>query len=527
MRKSKTISKTEVHGNLVRGKPTILAILDGWGIGPKDKTNAIWLAKTPAFDALTKKYPYTQLGATGSNVGLDNHQTSGSETGHMNIGAGRVVPQDSRKISESINTGTFFHNPAFLGAISHIKKNNSDLHLMGLLGNEDSPHMNPYHLEALLLLAKRNNIKNVYIHFFTDGRDSYPKSALQHLASWEKNIEQIGVGKIASLIGRFWAMDRAKNWNRLKTAYDLLASGKGKKFNVASEAVRYAYQKKLTDEYIKPSVMAEKGKPIARIKNNDSVIFFNLRSDRARQFTKLFVLEKSKETRLPSPRLKNLYFVAMSNFGPDLPVPTAFQDHPLNGTLPVALAEFSQLYIAEKEKFAHITYFLNGGYADSLNGEDRLMVPSPVTDNYAKIPQMSAGKITQTVLDFLKKRKYDFTAINFANADMVGHTGNMKATIKAVEVVDKSLARIYKELAKFDGNLVIAADHGNADCMWDAKAKLPMTFHTKNPVPLVICADRFRRKKLASGGVLGNIAPTLCDIMGVNKLREMKLKSLL
>jgi 2,3-bisphosphoglycerate-independent phosphoglycerate mutase len=398
---------------------------------------------------------------------------------------------------------------------------------MGLLGNIDSPHMNPYHLEALLLLAKWSNIKNVYIHFFTDGRDSYPKSALTHLASWEKIIGQIGVGKIASLVGRFYAMDRAKNWNRLKTAYDLLLGGKGKKYKNSEDAIRDNYKRNITDEYIKPSVITENGKPIAKIKDNDSVIFFNLRSDRARQFAKLFVLEKSKETKLPAPRLKNLYFVAMTNFGPDLPVHTAFQEHPLNGTLPVALAEFSQLYIAEKEKFAHITYFLNGGYADALNGEDRLMVPSPITDNYAKIPQMSAGKITQKVLGFLKKGKYDFTAINFANADMVGHTGDIKATIKAVEVVDKSIAKIYKEVSRLGGNLVITADHGNADCMWDAKAKLPMTFHTKNPVPFIVCADRFRGKKLKSGGVLGNIAPTLCDIMGADKLREMKLKSLL
>ncbi len=527
MKKNEVISKARDYGNLVRSKPTILAILDGWGIGPKDDTNAIWLAKTPAFDVLTKKYPYTQLGATGTDVGLENRQTSGSETGHMNIGAGRIVKQDSRKISESINAGTFFHNPAFLGAISHVKKNGSNLHFMGLLGNEDSPHMNPYHLESLLLLAKRNNIKNVYIHFFTDGRDSYPKSALAHLESWEKILRQVGVGKIASLIGRFYAMDRAKNWSRLKIAYELLVSGKGKKFGRASDAVKYAYQKNLTDEYIKPSLIGGKGEKFAKIRNSDSVIFFNLRSDRARQFTKFFVLEKSKETSLPKPRLKNLYFVAMTNFGPDLPVHTAFQEHPLNGTLPVALSEFSQLYIAEKEKFSHITYFLNGGYADALNGEDRLMIPSPITNDYAKIPQMSAEKITQKVLDFLKKRKYDFTAINFANADMVGHTGNMKAAIKAVEAVDKSIAKIYKELSRLGGKLIITADHGNADCMWDKYAKLPMTFHTKNPVPFVVCSDELCGKKLSSGGVLGNIAPTLCDILEADKLKEMKLGSLI
>lgn len=506
---------------------TILAILDGWGVGPNDDTNAIYIAKTPVFSYLQEKYPYSQLKATGRDVGLDNNQTSGSETGHMNIGAGRIVKQDSRKISESINTGTFFHNSAFLGAISHVKKNGSNLHLAGLLGNEDSPHMNPYHLEALLLLAKRNNVKNVFIHFFTDGRDSFPKSALEHLASWNKKIKQIGVGKIASLVGRFYAMDRAKNWDRLKIAYDLMAAGKGKKFSGAKDAVRYNYQNNLTDEYIKPALIGGKKKGFVTINNNDSVIFFNLRSDRARQFAKLFVLEKSKETKLPVPRLKNLYFVAMTNFGPDLPVHTAFQEHPINGTLPAALAKFSQLYIAETEKFAHITYFLNGGYADALDGEDRLMIPSPIVDNYAKIPQMSAEKITQKVLGFLKNSKYDFTTINFANADMVGHTGDMKAAVKAVEFVDRCLGKLYKEISKIGGNLIVTADHGNADCMWDKKAKLPMTFHTKNPVPFILAGDKYKNTKLEAGGVLGNIAPTVCEIMQIEKLPEMKLKSLI
>jgi 2,3-bisphosphoglycerate-independent phosphoglycerate mutase len=508
-------------------KPTILAILDGWGIGPKDKTNAIWLAKTPVFDYLSKKYPFTKLGATGTDVGLDDRQTSGSETGHMNIGAGRVAVQDSRIISESIKSETFFHNPAFLGAVSHVKKNNSDLHLMGLLGNLDSPHMNPYHLEALLVLAKKNKIKNVYIHFFTDGRDSYPKSARSHLDEWKKRIYDIGIGKIATLVGRFYAMDRAKNWNRLKIAYDLLVNGKGSMFGNLEEAIESNYKKGYTDEYLRPSIKTENGKPLAKIKDNDAVIFFNLRSDRARQFTKFFVLGKSDEMKLPTPRLKNLYFVAMTNFGPDLPVHTAFYGHSLNGTLPVSLQKFRQLYIAETEKFAHITYFLNGGYPDAIAGEDRLMIPSPIVENYAEKPEMSAQKITAEILNSLKSGTYDFTAVNFANADMVGHTGNMKAAIKAVETVDNCLGKIYREISKQDGNLVVTADHGNADCMWDAKAHLPMTFHTKNPVPLIAAAKKLRGKKLASGGLLGNLAPTLCEIAEVDKLKEMTLKSLL
>jgi 2,3-bisphosphoglycerate-independent phosphoglycerate mutase len=510
-----------------KNKSTILAILDGWGIGPRNKTNAIWLAKTPVFDALSKKYSFTTLAAHGNAVGLDSHQVSGSETGHMNIGAGRIVEQDSRKISESINSGTFFHNPAFLGAINHVKKNNSSLHLMGLLGNMNSPHINPYHLEVLLILAKKNGTKNVFIHFFTDGRDSYPESAIEHLKEWKKKLYDIGIGKIATLVGRFYAMDRAKNWKRLKIAYDLLVNGKGKKYKNSEDAIRDNYKKKITDEYIGPSVVLGNGKPMVRIKDNDAVIFYNLRSDRARQFTKLFVQEKSVETKLPLPRLKNLYFVAMTDFGPDLPVHTAFYSHSLNGTLPVALKDSRQLYIAESEKFAHVTYFLNGDYADAIAGEDRLTIPSPVIENYAKKPEMSAGKITNAVLKFLREGKYDFLAVNFANADMVGHTGDIKAAVKAVEAVDKCVAKVYKEIRKREGNLVITADHGNADCMWDEKARLPMTFHTKNPVPFITCSAKLRGKKLASGGVLGNIAPTVCDIMEIDKLKEMKLRSLL
>ncbi len=508
-------------------KPTILAILDGWGIGPRDDTNAIHLAKTPAVDYLAKKYPSTRLEATGTDVGLENRQTSGSETGHMNIGAGRVATQDSRLISESITSGTFFHNPAFLGAISHVRKNNSDLHLMGLLGNEDSPHMNPYHLEALLVLAKRSGIKNVYIHFFSDGRDAYPKQGLEHIGEWKQNIYDIGIGKIATVIGRFYAMDRAKNWKRLQTAYDLLVKAKGKKFKNAETVFEKSYKRKVTDEYVGPCVITENGKPIAKIKDNDAVIFFNLRSDRARQFTKLFVQQKSKETSLPRPRLKNLYFVAMTNFGPDLPVHTAFLSHPLNGTLPVALRNLRQLYIAETEKFAHVTYFLNGGYADPIAGEDRMMIPSPKVSNYAQKPEMSAGKITGFILKSIKEAKYDFITVNFANADMVGHTGDMKAAVMACEAVDQAIGKIWKEIEKNDGDLVATADHGNADCVWDKKARRPMTFHTKNPVPFIICAKKMLRKKLKSGGVLGNIAPTLCDIMEIDKLKEMKLKSIL
>ena len=397
---------------------------------------------------------------------------------------------------------------------------------MGLLGNEDSPHMNPFHLEALLILAKKNGVENVYLHFFTDGRDSYPKSAIEHLTEWEDTMQKVGVGKIATLVGRFWAMDRAKNWNRLKIAYDLLVNGKGEKCENAENGIKASYKRGITDEYLKPLVMSENGAPVARIKDGDAVVFYNLRSDRARQFTKLFALEKSKELNLPKPRLKNLYFVAMTHFGPDLPIHTAFYSHSLNGTLPVAFHELRQLYIAETEKFAHVTYFLNGGFADAIAGEDRMMIPSPRESNYAKVPEMSAKKIAAHIVQTAKRAKYDFIAVNFANADMVGHTGDMRAAVRAAETVDSCVKKLYDVSAKAGGTLVVTADHGNADCMWDKKAKLPMTFHTKNPVPFIVCSEKMRGKKLESGGVLGNVAPTLCDILDIPKLKEMKATSL-
>ncbi len=507
-------------------KISILVILDGWGIGPKDDTNAIHLAKTPTFDFLTKEYPYCELAAHGNAVGLDSHQVSGSETGHMNIGAGRIVEQDSRIISESINNGSFFRNPVLKGAVKHVKKYNSNLHLMGLLGNEDSPHMRPYHLRALLLLTKENGVKNVFIHFFTDGRDSYSKSAPEHLKAWEKITKSVGIGKIATVIGRFYAMDRAKNWDRLKKAYDLLVNNSGKKFSSSQKAIEYFYKMGIGDEYIGPSVITENGKPIAKIEDNDAVVFYNLRSDRARQFSKLFVLDKSGEVKLPKPRLNNLYFAAMTDFGPDLPLHTAFPGKTHTGTLPVAFRAVRQLYIAETEKFAHITYFLNGGFSDSVAGEERIMIPSPITDSYAKIPEMSAEKITFKILNSIKKDKHDFIVVNYANTDMVGHTGDIKATIKAAEAVDGEVNKLYKKIKERDGYLFVTADHGNADCMWDKKAKLPVTFHTKNPVPFIVCNDSLKKKKLDSGGVLGNIAPTICDILEIEKTPEMKLKSL-
>jgi 2,3-bisphosphoglycerate-independent phosphoglycerate mutase len=511
--------------------PTLLVILDGYGVAPPGKGNAITLAKKPTIDRLFKVYPSTTLCATGNCVGLESHKMSGSEAGHMNIGAGRIVPQDSKYITDSIKDGSFFMNPIMIGAMKQVKDLGGNFHVMGLMGNGDSPHSDPEHFRAILRLAKKNNIKEVYCHLFTDGRDSYPKSALTHLKYFQRIIQEEGIGKIATLSGRFYAMDRAKNWKRLTLAYDVSVFARGEKANSAEEAIQKAYEADLTDEYLLPTVIFENGVPVAQIKKNDSVVFYNFRSDRARQFSKLFIAIDEKSIlndNMPIlDKIKNLYFVALTDFGPGLDEHTAFPEHTISATLPMVLGKLKQLYIAESEKFAHVTYFLNGGYADSVSGETRLMVESPVVDSYKNMPEMSAELITDTVLKALKKNEYDFIAINYANADMVGHTGDLPATIKAVEFLDKQLEKLTSAVLKLKGNLIVTADHGNADDMIDFESDQPNTYHTKNPVPFLIISEKFKDKKLRDDGVLGNIAPTILDILDIEKPKLMDKNSLL
>jgi 2,3-bisphosphoglycerate-independent phosphoglycerate mutase len=514
-------------------KPKILAILDGWGIAPPSKGNAITLADTPNLDKIYQTYPSTTLVAYGESVGLDDDQISGSETGHVNIGAGKIVTQDSHFISESIHDGSFFQNKVLLESVEHVKKNKSRFHVMGLMGDSDSPHSNPSHFRAILKLAKENGIGEVYCHLFTDGRDSYPKSALDHLKFFRQIIREEGIGKIATISGRFYAMDRSKNWKRLVAAYEAIVFARGDTALSAEEAIGKAYKDNLTDEYVFPTVIVENGKPIAKLEDNDSIIFFNLRSDRDRQFSKLFVANNRKSIiadNMPIiDKIRNLYFVAMTNFGPDLNIFTVFPGHPLLFTLPYVLQNLNQLYIAEKEKYAHVTYFFNGGHADPVGGEDRVMVDSIDTDSYAKFPQMSAGKITEKVSESILSDQYEFITLNFANADMVGHTGHLPATIKAVETVDNQIGILLKIILGRGGDLYITADHGNADVMIDVVdgKEIPHTFHTINPVPFILCGEKLKKIKMKSDGLLGNIAPTLLEIMGIEKPEKMRCDSLI
>ncbi len=514
-------------------KPAVLIIMDGWGEAPRSKGNAITLARTSFVDEIKKKYPFTFLNATGKSVGLNVDQMSGSEAGHINIGGGRVVIQEAYRIDCAIKNGDFFKNPALIGAVRNCKIKKSNLHIMGLMSTYDSQHITPEHFRMLLRLAKQNGINQVYCHLFTDGRDSYQKSALHHLKHYKKMMKEEKIGIIASISGRFWAMDRAKNWERLAKAYKAIVFNDGIIANSPEEAIKEAYRRGEVDEVILPTVIVKNGKPIIQLKKNDSLIFYNFRSDRARQFTKLFVEvddEIKKNDNLPKlKKIKNLYFVAMADFGPDMNLHTAFVEKTLVNSLPIVLKKRKQLYISESEKYAHITYFFNGGYPKPVGGENRHIVNSPKVGSYAEAPKMSAQKITNYVLEKIKKNKYDFVAINFANADMVGHTGNLRATVQAVEFVDEQVREISREILKKDGQIFLTADHGNADNMIDVidGKEIANTFHTKNPVPFCLIGKDFKNRKLFSGGLLGNIAPTILSVLNIEKPKEMTEKSLL
>lgn len=525
----------------IQKKPVILIILDGWGIAPPSKGNAIALADTPVMDKLYKNYPNCLLNATGKAVGLEDNETSGSEAGHMNIGAGRIVLQDSTYISESINQGKFFHNAKLRLAINHALYNNSKLHVMGLMSNNDSPHSKSDHMLALLILAKKIGIKEVYLHLFTDGRDTPPRSAFNYLQLVKKNIASVGIGKIATVSGRYWAMDRAKHWDRLFHAYDALANGKGLYAESAEAAIKDAYNKGLTDEFIEPTIITKRTvdandrkniieKPVALIEDNDAVIFFNLRSDRARQFTKFFVSDNVDHFEGRKDKLKNLFFTAMTDFGPDLDVHTAFPGHEIEMALPSVFKNIKQLYIAESEKYAHITYFFNGGFADPIGGEDRVMIESPNVSSYDQKPEMSAYEIANVISTSLQNDIYDFVAVNFANADMLGHTGNIGAAIRGIETVDKCVGDILKIINEKDGVAIVTADHGNADEMIDLVSGEILTMHSKNPVPFIIVSgarDNLKNIKLRESGVLGDVAPTILDVMGIQKPNEMTQKTLI
>lgn len=490
--------------------PHALIIMDGYGIAPTQPGNAIAAARTTNLTKLMNEYSWTQLAASGSVVGLPENQDGNSEAGHMNIGAGRIIPQEALMIDYQITSGMFFKNPAFKSAIAHAKKNHSKLHLMGMLANRMSAHAFPGHLEALLVLCQQEGIK-AYLHLFTDGRDAPPHEAVNLLKRLQDHFLDGEV--IATIMGRYYGMERNKRWEITEQAYNCLVLGEGEEAPSAEAAITRSYNRGETDEFIRPHVIDRAG----LIDDSDAIIFFNLRSDRARQITKCFVQSDFNEhnpgafqrRRLPH----NIKFVSLTDFGPDLDsIISAFPAPDIPDTLPIALRSLRQLYIAESEKYAHVTYFLNGGYDHPVNGETWQKIPSPNNPNYALTPGMSAVAITDFMLARVQENAYDFYVLNFANADMLGHTGNFDATKTAIEIMDQQIGRLWAAFQAADPKslLFISADHGNAEEMINLDTHEMDTEHSTNPVPFIITQ---RDVYLRSGGGLANIAPTVLKLL--------------
>ena len=509
----------------MKDKVTMLMILDGFGDNKNKDGNAIKLAKKPNIDKLMKKYPNTDIFTSGLHVGLPEGQMGNSEVGHTNIGAGRIVYQELTRITKSIEDGDFFSNPEFIAAIENCKKHNSKLHILGLV-SDGGVHSHNRHLYGLLEMAKRRDFEDVYVHCFLDGRDTPPASAETYIAELQEKMKEKGVGKIASLSGRFYAMDRDKRWQRVQKCYDALVNGEGEKAGDPIKAIEDSYQKEVFDEFVVPTVMCNGNEPVAKIEENDSVIFFNFRPDRAREITRALV---DPEFDGFETKKMNLYYVCFTSYDETMPnVHIAFKKEPLKNTFGEVISEagLTQLRIAETEKYAHVTFFFNGGEEKQYPGEDRILVPSPKVETYDMKPEMSAYEVTDKVCEALENDKYDVVILNFANTDMVGHTGSLQAAIKAVEAVDECVGKIVKIIEEKQGNLLITADHGNAEQMIDYKTGEPHTAHTTNPVPIILVTDN-KAYKLKENGKLADLAPTMLDLMGINKPEEMTGESLL
>lgn len=514
--------------------PFVLAVVDGWGVAKKidKKGDPTLKAKLPFLREVIKNYPQALLGAHGKYVGLPVTQDGNSEAGHLNLGAGRIVDQDSTVVSKSIKNGSFFKNPALLQAIKHAKKNNSAIHVMGLLSNYNSGHSSPDHYKAILKMLHSHGIHKIFIHFFTDGRDSPRYDAIKFLQEAKKSFRNHEV--VASITGRLYAMDRKKEWSRTEMTYRLLTEGVGLKDDSPEAAIRHAYNRGETDEFIKPTIICDKkDKPVGLVQDNDVIIFFNLRSDRARQLTKTFVQTRFEQANTKSFKrrkiIDNLCFVALTDYGPDLGnVLTAYTSLDLKETLPFALKSLNQLYVAESEKFAHMTFFFNGGYDHSVAGEERFMAPSPSVDSYDLTPAMAARATTKRVLAAIKDGGYDFIAINYANADMVGHTGNTQACVKALEVIDECLGKIGRAIKRKHGTLMITADHGNVEETLNHTTGEVDTEHSKNPVYCLLYNENWQGKKFKRRtGILADVAPTILDLLNIPKPKEMTRRSLL
>ena len=508
-------------------KPLLLMILDGWGHRDDIEGNAIAQANLPNFRRLETTYPHTFLQASGEAVGLPDGQMGNSEVGHLNMGAGRVVYQELTRINKAIRNKTIFQNPVLIEAMDSTHLNHKAFHFLGLL-SDGGVHSHIEHLFALLEMSKEQGLTEVYIHVILDGRDVLPQSAKLYITQLEQKIRDLGIGKIASVSGRYYVMDRDQRWERLEKGYQALALGEGKFAASALAALESSYDVRVTDEFVLPTVIVdEDGEPVGPIQEGDSVLFFNFRSDRAREIAHTFADEEVAG--FACPIHPKVHFVCMTQYEDTICAPIAFPQQNLKNTLGEILSQhgLKQLRIAETEKYAHVTFFFNGGLEEPQPGEERILIPSPKVATYNLQPEMSAPELTQTLLEQLRKNTHDVIILNFANPDMVGHTGVFDATIKAVETVDRCLGEIYDELKKMDGTLLVTADHGNAEAKLDLETDLPLTAHSTNWVPFILVNDKYKGLKLREGGALCDVAPTLLEILDIPKPEEMTGQSLL
>lgn len=508
-------------------KPVVLMVLDGYGLNDRTEGNAIAMADTPVMDKLMKECPFVPGNASGLYVGLPDGQMGNSEVGHMNIGAGRIIYQDLTSITKAIEDGDFFKNEAMLEAISNCKKNNSDLHLWGLL-SDGGVHSHNTHLYGILELCKKEGLNNVYVHPFLDGRDTPPASGKDYVEQLVDKMAEIGVGKVASVCGRYYAMDRDNRWDRVEKAYAALVYGEGEKGTDPVQAIADSYDKEVTDEFVLPTVIMDGDKPVATVKPNDSVIFFNFRPDRAREITRAFCDDEfdgfeRKNGCMP------LTYVCFKDYDESIPNKIiAFKKQEIKNTFGEYLAANGkkQLRLAETEKYAHVTFFFNGGIEEPNKDEDRTLVKSPAVATYDLQPEMSAPEVGEKLDAAITCGEYDVIIINFANPDMVGHTGVISAAVKAVERIDACVGSAVAAVKKVDGVLFICADHGNAEKMIDYETGEPHTAHTTNPVPFIL-VNYDKNVKLREGGCLADIVPTLLEIMELKKPSEMTGESLL
>ncbi|KAA9017986.1 2,3-bisphosphoglycerate-independent phosphoglycerate mutase [Niallia endozanthoxylica] len=499
--------------------PVAIIILDGFGCRDEQKGNAVAQAKKPNFDRYWKQFPHNHLGASGESVGLPNGQMGNSEVGHMNIGAGRVVYQSLTKVNIAIREGEFEKNQTFLDAVSHVKQHDSALHLFGLL-SDGGVHSHITHMYALLRLAAEHGLKKVYIHGFLDGRDVGPQTAEIYIKDTLEKMQEYGVGEFATISGRYYSMDRDKRWERVEKCYRAMVYGEGPSYTDPLQVVKDSYENGIYDEFVLPSVMTkENGEPVATIQNNDAVIFYNFRPDRAIQISNTFTNDDfrpfERGPKHPSP----LHFVCLTHFSESVDGYVAFKPTNLDNTLGEVLSQnnLTQLRIAETEKYPHVTFFLSGGRENTFPGEERILINSPKVATYDLQPEMSAYEVTDALLKEIEADKFDAIILNFANPDMVGHSGMLEPTIKAVETVDECLGKVVDAIIAKGGYAIITADHGNADEVITLDDK-PMTAHTTNPVPVIVTKEGVT---IRDGGILADLAPTMLDLLGVEKPAEM------